>query len=343
MPVISPKRWLLGSLTASALMVASQAHALNIQPFFDSSITGDPNAAQIEATINHAIGFYHAFSNPETVKIIYALAPVGLGASETTLYGGAAPTGGIPFGDYAFLLAFQSALHPENTVLATAVSNLGTGNTMDILAPSANLRAFGLDTPGAFGTDGSFGAGGDYDAIVFLDPTAPMNFGSPVPGEYDAIPVIQHETDEVLGTGGGGSLLGFGLDGLMGVEDIYRYNGFHSGSFSTDTGEHAYLSIDGGATDIKDFNQNGLGDYADWAKTKCLGAGANVQDWAGCSFPADLPVHLHLDSPEVTALQAIGYNLRTDGVVPEPATWALLLGGFGLAGAALRRRRKAAA
>jgi hypothetical protein len=32
-----------------------------------------------------------------------------------------------------------------------------------------------------------------------------------------------------------------------------------------------------------------------------------------------------------------------NGAVPEPATWALMLGGFGLAGAALRRRRARAA
>jgi hypothetical protein len=29
--------------------------------------------------------------------------------------------------------------------------------------------------------------------------------------------------------------------------------------------------------------------------------------------------------------------------VPEPTTWALMIGGFGLAGAALRRRRAVAA
>ena len=43
-----------------------------------------------------------------------------------------------------------------------------------------------------------------------------------------------------------------------------------------------------------------------------------------------------------------GLGVRFDthavgGGVPEPATWALMLGGFGLAGAALRRRRATAA
>ncbi len=33
----------------------------------------------------------------------------------------------------------------------------------------------------------------------------------------------------------------------------------------------------------------------------------------------------------------------TNGAVPEPAAWALMIGGFGLAGAALRRRRSAVA
>ena len=39
----------------------------------------------------------------------------------------------------------------------------------------------------------------------------------------------------------------------------------------------------------------------------------------------------------------ITYDARQGGVVPEPATWALMIGGFGMAGAALRRRRSLAA
>lgn len=48
-------------------------------------------------------------------------------------------------------------------------------------------------------------------------------------------------------------------------------------------------------------------------------------------------------------MSSFGYNWNQglvtgfNAAVPEPATWALMLGGFGLAGAALRRRRSVAA
>ena len=49
-----------------------------------------------------------------------------------------------------------------------------------------------------------------------------------------------------------------------------------------------------------------------------------------------IDITLYLD----TGLQAQGYTAQfaSDSEVPEPATWALMLTGFGLAGAGLRRR-----
>ena len=50
------------------------------------------------------------------------------------------------------------------------------------------------------------------------------------------------------------------------------------------------------------------------------------------------------DSPSAQVEQRIGNQIiaSTGDPVPEPASWALMLGGFGLVGAALRRRAAAA-
>ncbi len=49
--------------------------------------------------------------------------------------------------------------------------------------------------------------------------------------------------------------------------------------------------------------------------------------------------------PDVSAGRFINYAFRegVGGAAPEPATWALMIGGFGLAGAGLRRHRAARA
>ena len=52
--------------------------------------------------------------------------------------------------------------------------------------------------------------------------------------------------------------------------------------------------------------------------------------------------HFSGDSTGNTSIDNLEATTR-GAVVPEPATWALMIGGFGLAGAALRRRRLAVA
>jgi len=57
---------------------------LTIQATFDSSITGDPNAAAIEAMINRAIAIYESlFSDPITINILFRYSTTGPEPSAT--------------------------------------------------------------------------------------------------------------------------------------------------------------------------------------------------------------------------------------------------------------------
>jgi hypothetical protein len=67
-------------------------------------------------------------------------------------------------------------------------------------------------------------------------------------------------------------------------------------------------------------------------------------NWNHFSFNLDLGAGLHTlafhEDAEESLYQAGVDNVSlTSGGVPEPATWALMIGGFGLVGATLRRRK----
>ena len=311
---------------AAGLVLAGSAQALTIIPTFDSSITGASNAAEIENRIVQDLQFYHNFSDPVDVSIYFRLGTTNLGESLTSHYY-------APYADYVSGLGIQAALHPENAVLQSAYANLPFGNfDTNVLMTSAELNtlivAFGFTVPGF--------VNGTFDGMVTLsDAAGKINFSDNAgPGQYDATATIQHEVDEVLGIGGAGSVLNDGPpgSGFVGAFDLNRYADFHIPSLSTDPEAAAYFSYDGGATKVMDFNQNGIGDFGDWARTNCSGT-RNIQDWADCSGGPRF--ELTRGGPEVLALEAIGYNLAP---VPEPAIWALMMLGFGLTGAALRSR-----
>ncbi len=50
-----------------------------------------------------------------------------------------------------------------------------------------------------------------------------------------------------------------------------------------------------------------------------------------------------LNAPFTIGSASFSYQLRDVGAVPEPATWAMMITGFGLVGGAMRRRRTGAA
>ena len=91
-------------------------------------------------------------------------------------------------------------------------------------------------------------------------------------------------------------------------------------SLTTNSSATAYFSIDGGVTDLVNFNQTAGADYADWASSGT----PQVQD----AFGTPGTTNVNVGTNELTALDVIGYNLNA---VPEPSTYAL----FGLGALAL--------
>src|SRR5438477_11208261 len=71
-------------MTMPNAVIVTPPQFLTIIPTFDASITSDPQAATIEATINAAIAVYQSnFSDPVTVSIKFQKMSSGLGASSS--------------------------------------------------------------------------------------------------------------------------------------------------------------------------------------------------------------------------------------------------------------------
>ncbi len=143
-----------------------------------------------------------------------------------------------------------------------------------------------------------------------------------------------------------------------------RGKGVISDAVAVTAGSLYRVSFDVGA-----FYVRGQGSYGDatvdllidgalaGSFTNAMSLGSPGSDWQRFSydFTADSPsVRLTFLSSTSLASSSLGVGLDNvtfdslggqagGSAVPEPATWAMMIAGFGLAGAGLRRRRQAAA
>jgi hypothetical protein len=313
-------------VTLALLGFAGPARAnLVINATFDSTITNDPNAAAIEGTINQAIQFYEtSITTPITVAITYAEMSTGLGQSVT--FGA-----NINYSTYLAALVSHSSGDATDVSALASLAGTGPNNPVDgnagIRVSTANLRALGFNANPP---------GGQADSTISVNTSITNYTGNPnnSPSFYSLLGVIEHETDEALG-------LGSGLDsgsttGVIDPEDLFRYAALNGRSYNLSSAT-SYFSIDSGATALVNFNQVGPpggSDYGDWANSGT----ARVQDAFGT--PGASP-SLSISSPEVIALDAIGYNITTTAAaVPEPSPWSLaLLGGLVATGIRALRQR----
>jgi hypothetical protein len=309
------KAVLCSALAAISLSAYLPAHALMITAVFDPSYN-----AQQQATVNNVISYYESIlTDNVAVKIQFGLTS-GLGSSLQYIYGKSYST-------------IYNALSADRTSSDdnTAVSHISSGSidpftgANTIFTTHAQCAALGLDC-GPASSDLDDGMIGINLGLTDSDRSDGISAGF-----YDMYSVVAHEIDEILGVGGPSSGLG---RGFVGVEDLFRCTGAVGNTpgartFTT-SGDNAYFSIDGCATDIARFNQDSRGDYADWWS---IGAHTpSPQDAFGTPG-----VQVDIGIAELTALDVVGWNLRT---VPEPSTYSLLF--VAMLGLWVSRRRSRA-
>ena len=228
--------------------------ALVINPTFDSSITSDPNAATIEATINRTIAAYESLITDNiTVDITFKEITTGLGQSNSTYYF-------IDYKDYRSALVSHATTADDATAIASLPdqTNNPVNNDPQVRIKAPLGRALGFNTPGG-------GTISLNTSICNLDQTSAQDSS-----KYDLQAVIAHEIDEVIG-------FGSRLDGVnngdpvptgnVAADDLFRYDQNGARSFSTSATDQAYFSIDGGSTNLARFNQQQGGDFGDWYST----------------------------------------------------------------------------
>ena len=281
--------------------------------------TCDPTITAMLATVCDTLNtkiaalYSSAFTNVNA-NIYITLGSTGLGASTWAVN---------EFSYSSFRAAVIAKASDANDTTADTKS-LPVANPFgsDLVGVAGALqRALGLSAEGGSGleVDGTttctLGTAGCYDGIATLSNTSPYYFrtGEISVNEYDFFTVVEHETDEILGTP---SCALLGCSGLVFPADYFRYHSNGTRSFGAGTvnpcsasdSTNACFSLDGVHMLQQYQNVASGGDGGDWS-IDC--ASPLVQDEALCAGVAGVDI-----SPpaEMLVLDVIGYTLRTPSI-----------------------------
>ncbi len=311
------------AVSTMILLAAPQAHALTIAldfaPGLDSYFLANTAALEADAAIA-ANKFSALYANDVTLHItIQADTSAGALASSVA-----------NFGAITSYSVVRSAL--IGSVSTTA--SLSTANYLPIGAPASALAAgFRIATAESKALGLTAANDPTSDGTIYVGSSANWNFAgttTPAAGAYSLVEALEHEISEVMGRTTNISQSSWKWNSPI---DLLRYTA--PGVLDLSAAATAvYFSVDGGTTLARAYNapNNNYADIMDWAP----GAGVDTFD-----AYATTGQYTDMSLIDRELLNTLGWRSKTlSDIVPEPATWSLMLTGFGMAGPALRRQRR---
>lgn len=331
---------------AAAAMSAAPASALNIVL---TDIGGVSEGSDAWVGFTAAAKYWESVITTDvTVNIRVGFSNLG----ETTLGQASSSSGTYTTANFTTALGNSAT----SAIDASVMANIGDMSQPNYRVYTALGKALGLYTNT-----------GNNDSTIQFNNQFLWDFdtGDGFTGlSSDFIGVAVHEIGHALGWASGVTQSG---RGQATNTDLLRYQ---NGEWSMAWGGNPYLSIDGGETQL--FGRSWMSTGADGRQTSHWKDGERIHDGVNCTQLLEPQIGVMdptggicqqgiVTAADLAVLDAIGWTLAWDvlktpdytfntaqirdaffpsGAVPEPATWAMLIMGFGLVGFAARRRER---